>query len=192
MQVDHSAIIALNQNALVLNDIALAVEGDDVRQPECLAGHDQQIAALDGHVGNRWIANDDLARRPRQSQQLRLVIDDNEVDLFINEALLHEIKLSREVRRELSPANMISQLKNTNKLSDVPELIILDMNMEKKDGYSFLDEFRGLSDFIRNKCKIVIVSSTDLNEDKHRVLMNPNVIRYLVKPIDAFQLKEIM
>ena len=121
-----------------------------------------------------------------------IIIDDSEVDLFINEALLNEIKLSRDVRRELSPANMISQLKNTSKLSDVPELIIFDLNMEKKDGYSFLDEFRGLSDFIRDKCKIVVVSSTDQNEDKFRVLMNPSVIKYLVKPIDAFQLKEIM
>lgn len=121
-----------------------------------------------------------------------VIINDNDVDLFINEALLNEISLSREVKRELSPANVISELKKADRLSDVPELIFLDLKMESKNGYSFLDEFKHLSDFVRNKCKIVIVTSPEHNEDKFRILMNPSVIRLLIKPLDVFQIKDII
>lgn len=121
-----------------------------------------------------------------------IIIDDNDVDHFINESLLHEISLSREIRRELSPANAISELKKTHKLADVPELIFFDLKMENKDGYNFLEEFRRLSDFIRDKCKIVVFAGEEKIENKHRILMNPSVIRYITKPIDVVQLKEIL
>ena len=121
-----------------------------------------------------------------------LIIDNSDVDLFINEALLNELCLSREVKHELSPSNVINQLKKADRLSDVPELIFLDLKIENKDGFSFLDEFKQLSDFIKNRCKIVIISDSHQQEDKFRILINPNVIHYLIKPLDAFQLKEII
>ena len=133
-----------------------------------------------------------ISGRPQPRFKKIVIINDNDVDLFINEALLNEISLSREVKREDSPFNVISELKQTDRLSDVPELIFLDLKMESKNGYSFLDEFRLLSDFVRNKCKIVVITSAEHNEDKFRILMNPSVIRLLVKPVDVFQIKEII
>jgi len=121
-----------------------------------------------------------------------VIIDDNDVDLFINEALLKEISLSQEVKRENKPANLINELKNASRLSDIPELIFLDLKIETVNGFSFLNEFKNLSDFVRNTCKIVIITSSEHNEDKFRILMNPNVIRLLIKPIDVFQIKDII
>jgi len=130
--------------------------------------------------------------RPQPRFQRIVIIDDNDVGLFINESLLNEISLSREVKRELSPVNVISQLKKAERLTDVPELIFLDLKIENTDGYSFLEEFKHLSDFVRNKCKIVVVTTSERNEDKFRILMNPSVIRLLVKPVDVFQIKDII
>jgi response regulator of citrate/malate metabolism len=121
-----------------------------------------------------------------------LIIDDNDVDLFINESLLKEVRLSREVKREISPANVISQLKKTEKLADVPDLIFIDLQVEGKSGLKFLDEFSSLSDFIRNKCKIIVIAGAENYDEKSQILLNPNVIRYLVKPLDIIQLKYIL
>ena len=121
-----------------------------------------------------------------------VIIDDNDVDLFINEVLLKEISLSQEVKRENNTANVINDLKKASRLSEIPELIFLDLNIENQNGFSFLHEFKQLSDFVRNTCKIVVVTSAEHNEEKFRILMNPNVIRLLVKPIDVFQIKDII
>jgi hypothetical protein len=52
---------------------------DHVGDAEGLAGHNQQVSALYGHVGDRGIADDDLGGGPRQLHELRLVIIDNQV-----------------------------------------------------------------------------------------------------------------
>src|SRR5438105_1674037 len=101
-----------------------------------------------------------------------LLIDDNDIDLFINETIINSIKLSKEVKRELSADSAILTLKNADRLSDVPELIFLDLKMNGVDGFSFLEEFNKLSDFIRNKCKIVVITSSEDKDDKYRALMN--------------------
>lgn len=133
-----------------------------------------------------------ISGKPQPRFKRIVIINESDVDLFINEALLNEISLSREIKREDSPYKVINELKQTVRLSDVPELIFLDLKMECKNGYSFLNEFRHLSDFVRNKCKIVIITSSEHNEEKFRILMNPSVIRLLVKPVDVFQIKEII
>src|SRR5262245_1967595 len=79
MQVDHLDLVALHQHALVLDDVALGIERDDVGDAEGLAGDDEQVAGLHGNIGDRRIADDDLGCRPRQAQELRLVVLDDQV-----------------------------------------------------------------------------------------------------------------
>ena len=121
-----------------------------------------------------------------------VLIDDSGVDLFINEAILKTISLTREIKKIFYPEKFLKQLSKANRLSDVPELIFLDLDMEGMDGFNFLEKFGKLSDFIRNKCKIVIVTSSPAKEDKFRALMNPSVIRYLIKPLDVYHLRDFI
>lgn len=133
-----------------------------------------------------------LSGNPQPRFKKIVIINDNDVDQFINQSLLKEISLSSEVKHVLSPSNLINELKRADRLSEIPELIFLDHKMECKDGFSFLKEFQLLSDFVRSKCKIVIVTSQEHNEDKIRILMNPSVVRLLIKPIDVYQIKDII
>jgi two-component SAPR family response regulator len=121
-----------------------------------------------------------------------VIVDDSDVDLFINETILSAAAISREISRESRPENLIKQLQNIDLLKDVPELIFLDLKMNSMSGLDFLAEFSQLSDFVRNKCKIVIVTSSTEKDDKQRALLNPSVVRYLIKPLDIHQLKEFI
>ena len=47
MQVDNTAVIALDDDALVLDHVALGVQGDDIGNAEGLARDHEQIAALE-------------------------------------------------------------------------------------------------------------------------------------------------
>ena len=72
-------VFRFDHDALVLDDIALGVERNDVGDAERLAGHDQEIAALHRHVGDRRVADDDVGYGTRQAYELRLVVADDEV-----------------------------------------------------------------------------------------------------------------
>lgn len=71
VQVTHTLLVALHDNALVLDHV-IGVERDDVGDAECLAGNDQQIGALDVDVGDRRVADDEFGDRPRQTQDLAI------------------------------------------------------------------------------------------------------------------------
>ena len=130
--------------------------------------------------------------RPHPRYDKILLIDDNKTDLFINETILKSLILAKEITQELSAGNAIDFLKNVTKLSEVPDLIFLDLNMPGMDGFEFLAEFNQLPEFVKNKCKIIVVTSSESKEDKQQAMMNKNVIRFIIKPLDAFNLSDFI
>ena len=117
-----------------------------------------------------------------------VLIDDNTLDLFINETILKASGIAKNVIVQSLPVDFINQLINTERLSDVPEIIFLNLEMDGLKNFDFLSEFAELSDFIRNKCKIVIITAQPVV----RLLSNTSIVRYLQKPLDVFQLKEFL
>jgi len=115
-----------------------------------------------------------------------LLIDDSEVDLFINRTILKDISFAKEINEEMNPERAMEFLKNVERLSQVPDIIFLDLNMPIMSGFEFLAEFGKLSEFVRSKCKIIVVTSSPSAMDKHRALMFKSVIRYFTKPIDKY------
>jgi len=110
------------------------------------------------------------------------------LDLFINETILKAAGIAKNVAVHSKPADFINQLINTERLSEVPELIFLNLEMAGLKNFDFLKEFASLSDFIRNKCKIVVITAQPIL----KIVANTSIVRYLQKPLDVFQLKEFM
>ncbi|MFN8165248.1 MAG: response regulator [Bacteroidia bacterium] len=121
-----------------------------------------------------------------------VVIDGNTLDLFINETILRAAAIAKTVTVASKAQHILSELQNAERLSEVPELIFFDLEMEGMTGFDFLDQFSKLSDFIRNKCKLVVITGSSSADDRQRALSNPSVVRYLRKPLDVFQLKEFL
>jgi len=130
--------------------------------------------------------------RPNPRYNKVLLIDDSATDLFINGTILKAISFSNQIIEEMNPENALNYLRQAGKLSDIPDIIFLDLNMPAMDGFQFLAEFTRLPEFVKNKCKIIVVTASPLKDDKHRALMFPNVIRYFVKPLDVFHLREFI
>lgn len=117
-----------------------------------------------------------------------VLVDDDSIELFIIETILKASGISKSVEVLSQPQELINQLHNTERLSEVPELIFLHLEMVGLTSFDFLGEFAHLSDFIRSKCKIVIITSQPIV----KLLSNSSIVRYLQKPLDVFQLKEFL
>ncbi len=114
-----------------------------------------------------------------------IIIDDSEFDLHIAETLIKNENLSKKIDLRMKAEEVIAELTNIKRLDDVPELILLDLNMPGMNGLSFLSAFQLMPEFVKKKCHIVTVSGNDDKQIVDITYSNPNVIDYIRKPIDA-------
>lgn len=121
-----------------------------------------------------------------------IVLDENETEHQITETILRACYVAKEVKLESDPYATIHNLHNIQRLSEVPELIFVNLNMKALEKLDFIAEFEAMSDFVKNKCKLIVLTNHEDLEEKQRILMNTCVVRYLVKPLDAFQLREFI
>lgn len=73
---------------------------------------------------------------------------------------------------------------------ELPDLILLDLNMPIMDGWQFLDNFTQIK--IEKKIIIYIVSSSIDPKDLEKSKMYASVSNFVVKPISFDKIKELM
>ncbi|MFI5219750.1 MAG: response regulator [Bacteroidia bacterium] len=121
-----------------------------------------------------------------------LLVDDNEIDNFINERILNSSFFAKEVIVKNSADAAMAFLKNNSgSTADLPRLIFLDLNMPVKDGFAFLDEYNSLGNELKKSCSIIVLSASISPEDINRASTNPYVIKYLNKPLSEKYLEAV-
>jgi CheY-like chemotaxis protein len=75
-------------------------------------------------------------------------------------------------------------LKTLSGKPSLPDLIFLDIMMPIMDGFGFLDEFAKLPDDITQKCKIVMLSTSESFKDLNKANKNRFVYKFLNKPLN--------
>ena len=83
--------------------------------------------------------------------------------------------------------DFFKQLKEDDGL--FPEVIFLDINMPRVNGWDFLEKYGKLN--IISDTKVVMLTSSLNPEDKERADNNPLVDTYLSKPLSVIHLNEI-
>ncbi|MEQ9166661.1 MAG: response regulator, partial [Fulvivirga sp.] len=124
----------------------------------------------------------EVATKTKEGKKKVMIIDDNEIDIFINQKVLEFNNFASEIINIQAAQNAIDQLKSS-KIEDIPNLIFLDLNMPIMDGFRFLYEFSLLPDEVRAKIKIVVLTSSDNSNDKEKVAANADVLTYISKPL---------
>jgi len=125
----------------------------------------------------------------KQKLNCVMLVDDNEDDNFFHKIVLKETGIAEHIKVAESGFEALDFLKNENK---IPELIFLDINMPKMNGWEFLEEYRKLND--EQKARVIIIMlTTSLNPaDRKKALVIPEVDGFETKPLTHETLSEII
>jgi CheY-like chemotaxis protein len=121
-----------------------------------------------------------------------LLIDDNDTDNLINRRVLEISGYASKIEVCNSGKTALSFIENRISTPDyLPDVIFLDINMPMVDGFVFLLEFEQFSAQISKQIDIVVLSSSDSEEDLERIMQNPRVVKFITKPISAAIVRQL-
>ncbi|MFC6998675.1 response regulator [Rufibacter roseus] len=112
-----------------------------------------------------------------------LLVDDDDVNNFLNSRLLKRLAVAEHV--EVSPSGEagLRYLNNLSKSGETDSLLIfLDINMPMMNGFEFLDKLRNQD--LQNLKPVITMLTTSTNEKDLTQLRNyPEVAGFLNKPL---------
>ena len=117
-----------------------------------------------------------------------IIVDDEEVNLFITKRLLFELLGEKEVKTFLRASEALSYLKEYDECVTIS--LFLDLNMPVISGWDFLDYFDELDSTLKSLVHIYIVSSSVDPDERTKALNNPNVSSFISKPLTAASIRE--
>jgi CheY-like chemotaxis protein len=121
-----------------------------------------------------------------------MLVDDNDTDNFISKRIIEITKFSDNVIVKNSGKSALDYLlENENDADKIPDIIFLDINMPIVDGFVFLYEYEKFGNAIKDKCRVIILSSSDNKRDIDKIINNDFVIKFVTKPLTENTLEEI-
>ncbi|GEP93866.1 response regulator [Chitinophaga cymbidii] len=116
------------------------------------------------------------------------VIDDDEIFHFIVKKMFGLQGWDVVVNSFLSAEDAIEDL---GSFAELPCLIILDMNMQRMNGWDFIEAYRELKQRTQQDVPIIMCSSSMNIQDMEKVKRTPELMAYITKPLDRSKMKVI-
>lgn len=116
-----------------------------------------------------------------------LIVDDNDADQFISRYMFEAESPDTEILQAYDGQEALEVLAQADQ---APDLIILDINMPRMNGYEFLAAYDALAD-AKKTSVVVMLTSSSREEDRNKALSYQCVIDYLCKPLDEDDIKSL-
>ena len=115
------------------------------------------------------------------------VVDDDIIYQTIVKKLIQKASIFSSHSSFLNGKEAIIFLNNTLKTQsdNIPDIILLDINMPTMDGWEFMEEFQKIKPEISKPIFIYIVSSSIAIEDRKKSETFTDIMGYLPKPISV-------
>lgn len=120
---------------------------------------------------------------------LAYLIDDDEIIIYLTERLLLNEQYCKKIRHFIDPIEALNSLKKAISTGiEIPEFILLDLNMPRMDGWHFIEHFRTL----KVNIPIFIITSSINPSDKVRAYQINEVKDFIIKPLTKITATKIL
>lgn len=122
-----------------------------------------------------------------------LIVDDNPVDHKITAHVLKTYYQRCDIIVMESATDALLFLEaNKENQNELPSLIILDLDMPGLNGIKFLEKFSLYKKELRETCKIVVLTASEVVADLELMKADPHVIELITKPLRKTSLTSVM
>jgi len=121
-----------------------------------------------------------------------ILIDDDEATNFYNQIVLENAGFDNKITSFQDATEALQYLKSRKEENrDQPDVIFLDINMPKLDGWGFLDFYHELDDDLKAKAVLVMLTVSLNPQDRERAKKYTEVTSYLTKPLSDDSIAQI-
>jgi CheY-like chemotaxis protein len=120
-----------------------------------------------------------------------MLIDDNELDNFINSKVLEAHRFGRKIYMTTSGRSALEFLNNLLVVGEAfPQVLFVDINMPIMDGFQFLEKFRTISGKLGNP-RIAVLTSSMSDDDRARAASIAPGCEFIHKPLTSAALSRL-
>jgi CheY-like chemotaxis protein len=119
-----------------------------------------------------------------------LLVDDDHEDCFFHQIVINKMNIAESIAIAKNGIEALEFLKKDNPV--IPELIFLDINMPKMNGWEFLEHYKHLDKERKARITIMMLTTSANPDDVRKAQEMEDVTGYKTKPLSVEMLTDIM
>lgn len=121
-----------------------------------------------------------------------LLVDDDEGTNFLHKMVLQDADVAENILTALNGEQALEIINNVGNKYPQPELIFLDINMPKMNGWEFLQEYQKLDVSKKNELIIVMLTVSLNPDDEKKASIIPEISGFRNKPLTLEMIERIL
>lgn len=120
-----------------------------------------------------------------------LLVDDNEADHFLNKRIMQKIDLAENYVEVYNGEEALEYVRSggENGTPGIAELIFLDINMPRMNGWEFVDAFRRLPPEMQTARIVMMLTTSNNANDRERAREAGVIKSFINKPLSVASLE---